>query len=64
MRVNLPNNSKGAIQDTNNKSRTIGGLGQQYGRNQGCGYESLRFILIEKVETGKHEQENVCIKAC
>ena len=43
----------GHKQEIKNK---IGGLGQHYGGNQGCGYESLRVIIIEKVETGNHEQ--------
>ena len=30
----------------------IGGLGQHYGGQQGCGYESLKIMIIEKVESG------------
>ena len=34
----------------------IGGLGQHYGGNQGCGYDQLRMMIIEQVEKGDHEQ--------
>ena len=30
----------------------IGGLGQHYGGQQGCGYENLTVMIIEKVENG------------
>ena len=30
----------------------IGGLGQHYGGQQGCGYESMRAITIEQVKVG------------
>ena len=30
----------------------IGGLGQHYGGQQGCGYENLKIMIIEKVEDG------------
>ena len=30
----------------------IGGLGQHYGGQQGCGYENLRMMIIEKTENG------------
>ena len=33
------------------KNRT-GGLGQHYGGQQGCGYENIRIMIIEKVESG------------
>ena len=33
----------------------IGGLGQHYGGERGCGYENLRIIIIEKVEFGNSE---------
>ena len=32
----------------------IGGLGQHYGGPRGCGYENLKMIIIEKVETGNN----------
>ena len=34
----------------------IGGLGQHYGGQQGCGYDSLRVMIIEKVEDGNPGQ--------
>ena len=37
--------------DTQIKNR-IGGLGQHYGGQQGCGYENLKIMIIEKVEDG------------
>ena len=33
----------------------IGGLGQHYGGDRGCGYENLRITIIEQVEVGNHE---------
>ena len=30
----------------------IGGLGQHYGGQQGCGYENLRVMIIETVQNG------------
>lgn len=34
----------------------IGGLGQHYGGNHGCGYDQLRMMILEQVEKGNHEQ--------
>ena len=33
----------------------IGGLGQHYGGNQGCGYENLKIDIIEQVKIGDQE---------
>ena len=41
----------GHKQEIKNK---IGGLGQHYGGNNGCGYENLRVTIIEQVEIGNH----------
>ena len=31
------------------------GLGQSYGGNQGCGYESLKIVIIEQFKIGDQE---------
>ena len=42
----------GHKQDIKNK---IGGLGQHYGGDKGCGYDNLKVTIIEQVEVGNHE---------
>ena len=46
----------GHKQEIKNK---IGGLGQHYGGQQGCGYENLKMMIIEKVENGRNGMETV-----
>ena len=48
----LARRHSGHKQEIKNK---IGGLGQHFGGNQGCGYENVRIMIIEEVKNRNPE---------